>query len=59
MLADDLERGTLVQVLPDHVGEMTTFSIVYADRELMEPKVRAFIDHVYPKLRVLMNHLAS
>lgn len=42
--AEHLASGALVQVLPDVVGSRERVSLVHADREFVEPKVRAFID---------------
>ena len=44
LIASDLEAGRLVAVLEDTVGADTPVSIVYADREYIEPKVRVFVD---------------
>lgn len=44
MVHDDLVSGALVHVLPDVVGDTARVSIVFADREYIEPKVRVFID---------------
>lgn len=46
LAAEALERGALVAVLPERVGLDTTLSVVYANRALMPPRVRAFVDHV-------------
>ncbi len=43
-IASDLEAGRLVAVLEGTVGAEIPMSIVYADREYIEPKVRAFVD---------------
>ncbi len=41
----ELSEGTLEAVLPDVVGTDTEVSIVYPDRRLLKPAVRAFVDH--------------
>jgi len=51
MVAADLARGDLVPVLRDDVGQDAPISIVYADREYIQPKVRAFVDRAVPALR--------
>jgi LysR family transcriptional activator of dmlA len=51
IVSDDLERGTLIHVLGDAVGQDSPVSIVYADREYIQPKVRAFVDRAVPVLR--------
>jgi len=42
----ELDSGELVSVLPDVLGAHTGMSAIFTDRELMQPKVRAFIDHM-------------
>lgn len=39
-------EGTLRPLLHDAVGTSGTLSLVYSERRLMLPRVRAFIDHV-------------
>ena len=38
--------GSLVPVLPDHVGAVSTIALVYPDRRFLKPAVRAFVEHV-------------
>lgn len=45
-IGDLLARGLLVPVLPGIVETETRISIVYLERELMPPQVRAFIDAI-------------
>jgi DNA-binding transcriptional LysR family regulator len=45
-IIDALERGELVHVLPGVVGAETRIAIVYLERELVPPQVRAFVDAV-------------
>jgi len=40
-----LKSGRLVAVLPEIVGSDVTPALVYPERRLLEPQVRAFIDH--------------
>lgn len=40
----DLAAGRLVHVLPGIIGEQVRVNLLYADREFLEPKVRAFVD---------------
>lgn len=42
--ADHLRGGQLVPVLTDTVGAEMPISLVYADREFIDPKVRIFVD---------------
>jgi DNA-binding transcriptional LysR family regulator len=39
-----LERGALVQVLPDLIHAESRVSVVFQEKELLPPQVRAFID---------------
>lgn len=41
-----LSTGALEVLLPDIVGAASSLSVVYVERKLMPPKVRAFVDHV-------------
>ncbi|MFK7986080.1 MAG: LysR substrate-binding domain-containing protein [Sandaracinaceae bacterium] len=43
---DELASGALVAVLPELLGTTATMNVVFAEKEKMQPKVRAFIDHV-------------
>ncbi len=42
----ELASGELVAVLPDLLGTTAGMSVVFAEKEKMQPKVRAFIDHL-------------
>lgn len=46
-----VDAGSLVSLLEDEVGAEIPASLVYADREYIEPKVRAFIDRAAAQLR--------
>jgi len=41
-----VDEGRLVVVLPDLVGAKSVVRLVFVERKMMEPKVRAFVDHV-------------
>ncbi len=43
-------EGALVPVLPNQIGREARVSLVYADREYIEPKVRAFVDFLAERL---------
>ncbi len=43
-MAEDVRAGRLVPVLLDQVGAELPISLVYADREFIDPKVREFVD---------------
>lgn len=45
-----LDAGELVHVLPEHIGRRDHARLVYRDRELVEPKVRAFIDFIVSRV---------
>jgi len=51
-IAHLLDRGELVQVLPDVVGRTDRARLVYPDRAFIEPKVRAFIDFVVTRVTI-------
>lgn len=44
LVAAPLERGALVRVLPELIHADSRFSVVYQEKELLPPQVRAFID---------------
>lgn len=44
MLADDLQAGTLVRVLPDWHAGLLSFNLIYPSRRLMPQRVRWLID---------------
>ena len=46
LVEDELARGTLVQVLPGVLEGESRIAIVYPERELVPPQVRAFVDAV-------------
>lgn len=50
LVADDLERGTLVQLLPDyHIADAGIYAL-YQNQQLQPAKVRTFIDFLAEKL---------
>lgn len=49
MVAPELEDGSLKHVLPTRVGTREKVSLVYPDREFLDPKVRAFVDLIVSK----------
>ncbi len=44
MVSKDLKTNTLAALLPEIVGAEIPLHLVFADREYIEPKVRAFVD---------------
>lgn len=44
VIAGDLKAGRLVPVLLESVGKEIPVSLVYADRDYIDPKVRVFVD---------------
>lgn len=44
VVAEDIETGRLVPVLLDEIGTELPISLVYLDREYIDPKVREFVD---------------
>jgi len=47
---DEIERGELVTVLPEALSSDGRLAIVYAERELLPPQVRAFVDWMAARL---------
>lgn len=45
LVDEDLAHGRLVALLPDEVGAQAALRLVFVERTLMDPKVRAFLDH--------------
>jgi len=46
LVASDLMRGTLVQLLPEWKAPALTLHVVYLNQRQLAPKVRAFIDYL-------------
>ena len=46
LVGPEIERGELVQVLPDLIGAEARVAMVYPEKEFLPPQVRAFIDAV-------------
>lgn len=44
IISDELSSGSLLPVLPNEIGTEIPISLVYADREFVDPKVRIFVD---------------
>ena len=44
VVAEDVQQGQLTPILLDQVGAEMPVSLVYADREYIDPKVREFVD---------------
>ena len=44
IISQELATGALVPILPDKIGAEIPISLVYADREFIDPKVRIFVD---------------
>lgn len=51
IVAEDLSTRRLVPVLPDVIGAEIPVSLVYADREFIDPKVREFVDRAVNVIR--------
>lgn len=54
VVSEELARGFLEPVLPDLVGAQIPISLVYADREFIDPKVRIFVDRASKAMRTEM-----
>ena len=44
VVAEDAQQGRLTPILLDQIGAEMPVSLVYADREFIDPKVRKFVD---------------
>ncbi len=53
-VAGHLASGALVPVLPDHPPEPVTLAVLYPHRALVPAKVRAFADHMVPRIRAAL-----
>ena len=49
-IVDDVTSGRLIAVLEDCVTATTSASVVFADRDYIEPKVREFVDRAVEDL---------
>ncbi len=54
IVAEDIEKGRLTPVLVREIGAEIPISLVYADREFIEPKVREFVDRAAPIIKAEM-----
>lgn len=59
MVADALRAGRLVPVLKDCAPPPVPVHLIYAQRRIIAPKVRAFIDFAAPKLRAALSGLGT
>lgn len=53
-----LEDGRLVPVLPEHVGGQAHIALVFPDRKLLKPAVRAFIEFMAERFDELLDDSA-
>lgn len=58
LIRDELSSGALVHIL-DSVGDTAQVSIVFADREYIDPKVRVFIDRALPALEAVYGEVSG
>ncbi len=56
LVGSDVSAGRLEVVLEDTVGSDASVSVVYADREFIDPQVRVFVDRAVP---VIEKHFAT
>lgn len=56
LVAEALARGELVAVLPKQLRLQGTISVVYAERKLMPPQVRAFVDWLIERAPTALSH---
>ena len=55
MVTDALRAGRLVPVLNDFAPPPVPVHLIYAQRLIIAPKVRAFIDFATPRLRAALS----
>lgn len=53
LAATAIEAGELEVVLPGVVGRSDRLALVFADRQFVDPKVRAFVDFMVPRMQAL------
>jgi DNA-binding transcriptional LysR family regulator len=51
LVADELEQGQLIRVLPEYEVKPTEFFLAYPSTKFLRPAVRAFVDFAVPALR--------
>lgn len=54
IVAKDIEAGKLKPVLRDQIGAEIPISLVYADREFVDPKIREFVDRAVVAIQAEM-----
>ena len=59
MVADALRSSRLVAVLNDFAPPSVPVHLIYAQRRIIAPKVRAFIDFATPRLRAALADLGT
>ena len=57
-VAEHLASGALVPVLPDFPPEPVTLAVLYPHRALVPAKVRAFADHMVPKIKAALTAIS-
>jgi DNA-binding transcriptional LysR family regulator len=58
MVAEQIKRGTLVEVLPHLSPPPAPVQLVYPQGRLVAPKVRSFVDFAAPRLRTAIGGLS-
>jgi DNA-binding transcriptional LysR family regulator len=59
MVGDALRSGKLVPVLQSYASPPLPVHLIYAQRRIIAPKVRAFIDFAAPRLRSALAEAAQ
>lgn len=59
MVADALRSGRLVPILGDYAPPPVPVHLIYAQRRIIAPKVRAFLDFAAPRLRAALVDLGK
>jgi DNA-binding transcriptional LysR family regulator len=59
MVSDAIREGRLIAVLEAFSPPPVPVNLIYAQRRIVAPKVRAFIDFVAPRLNLALSHVSN
>jgi DNA-binding transcriptional LysR family regulator len=51
LVADSIRSGTLVRVLPDYTQKNADIAVIFAERRLLAPRIRVFVDFLAQHFR--------
>lgn len=58
-VSEHLRQGSLLQILPDELELRSAVMVVYPEREFLDVKVRAFVDHCVAAAEVMYARLVQ